>query len=66
MVTCGNYTNSSNDNNNRLQDNLECSAFTVCNLNSPFARDMESTKIMSAKFCGGTENLAVECILGKH
>ena len=36
----------SNDDTNRFQDNLGCSAFTVCNLNSPFARDIEPTIIM--------------------
>ena len=55
MVTCRNYTNSSNDNNNQFQDNLECSVFTVCNLNLPFARDSKPAKITSAKICGGAE-----------
>ena len=41
---CRNYKNSSNDNNNRFQDNLGCSAFTVCNLNSPFAHDIKRKK----------------------
>ena len=54
MVTCRNYTNSSNDNNNQFQDNLGCSAFTVCNLNSPFApRDIKPPKIISFFFCDG-------------
>ena len=46
-VTCRNDTSSSNDNTNRFQDNLGCSTFTVCNLYSPFTRDIKLTKIMS-------------------
>ena len=46
-MTCRNYTNSSND-NNRFQDNLMCSSFTVCNLNLPFARDVTLKKIAAA------------------
>ena len=45
--TCRNYRNSRNDNNNLFQDNLGCSAFTVYNLNSPFARDIKPTEIVS-------------------
>ena len=49
-VACKNYTNSSDDNNNRFQVNIACSAFTVCNLNSPFAPDITPTKIMPCPF----------------
>ena len=46
-MTCRNYTHSKNDNNNRFQDNLGCSAFTVCNCISPFTHNIKCTKIMS-------------------
>ena len=49
-MTFRNYSNGGNDNNNQFQDNIGCSAFTVCNLKSPFGRDITPTKIMSFLF----------------
>ena len=50
---------------------LGCNAFTVCNLNLPFARDVKPTNITSFFspfffFCGSAENPAAECIQEKH